>query len=52
MIVDLEVELKEEKARLRALNAQQNKVQQDKDDVLLRLRRMESVSCVLDDASV
>jgi hypothetical protein len=42
-IADLEADLKSERANLRALTAEQNRVQRDKEDVLLQLQRTELV---------
>lgn len=42
-IIELEGDLKGERARLRAMSTEQNRVQREKEEVLLQLQRTESV---------
>lgn len=44
MIADLEADLQAERSRLRTLTTEQSRAQRQKDDVLTRLQRTESVS--------
>lgn len=44
MIAELEAELKTERARLRSLTTEQDKAERQKEEVVLHLRRTESVS--------
>lgn len=45
-IADLEANLKTERAQLRALTAEQNRIQRERDNVSNQLHRTESVSCL------
>ena len=44
MIEDLEAQLKVERSRLRGLTTEQSKAERQKEEVVLQLRRTESVS--------
>lgn len=51
VINDLEADLQVERSRLRTLTTEQSRIQRQKDDVLLQLKRTESVSCGLLDST-
>jgi hypothetical protein len=46
-ITELQSHLKEERSRLRSMAAEQHKVQREKEDILLQMREMETVSLAL-----